>query len=120
MAEPVPVVAVPYSRISPLQAEFFVLAQRDYTPEQREMAIEHPHLFWVNPPQKSLSHKLRLAVWEASDRRCAYCGSDLEWSSFTVDHIHPRALGGAEDFDNLTTACRPCNSRKGARVLGGA
>jgi len=34
----------------------------------------------------------------------------------TADHIVPRSRGGGSDMDNLRAACRPCNSRRGARV----
>ena len=34
----------------------------------------------------------------------------------TRDHIFPRSLGGSDDLDNLRLLCRPCNSKKGARV----
>jgi 5-methylcytosine-specific restriction endonuclease McrA len=42
---------------------------------------------------------------------CWYCGATTD---LTVDHIKPRALGGTV-ADGLRTACRPCNSRRGAR-----
>jgi 5-methylcytosine-specific restriction endonuclease McrA len=34
----------------------------------------------------------------------------------TADHVIPRSLGGDSDPDNLRAACRPCNSRRGARA----
>lgn len=34
----------------------------------------------------------------------------------SLDHIHPYSLGGEDTLGNLQTLCRPCNSRKGARV----
>ena len=42
---------------------------------------------------------------------CTYCGST---ENLTIDHIVPRAKGGARwDADNCTTACRRCNQAKG-------
>ena len=43
---------------------------------------------------------------------CAYCGGTDELS---LDHLIPRLRGGEDAADNLVTACRPCNSSKGAR-----
>lgn len=39
---------------------------------------------------------------------CSYCGSEGK----EVDHIDPLILGGTETNDNLTSACKSCNSRK--------
>lgn len=39
---------------------------------------------------------------------CAYCGGEAT----TLDHIVPLSDGGTHDWDNLTPACKPCNSRK--------
>lgn len=43
---------------------------------------------------------------------CGYCGRRAE----TVDHILPRSRGGATTWLNTVAACRPCNSRKEARL----
>lgn len=45
---------------------------------------------------------------------CAYCGSS---QSLTIDHVFPRARGGADDPDNAVWACRSCNSSKGKKDL---
>ena len=34
----------------------------------------------------------------------------------TADHVVARSLGGDSDMSNLRAACRPCNSRRGARA----
>ncbi len=47
--------------------------------------------------------------------RCAYCGQSVSFSSFTIDHVYPRSLGGVTSWDNTVSACMPCNSRKGNR-----
>jgi 5-methylcytosine-specific restriction endonuclease McrA len=40
---------------------------------------------------------------------CVYCGSTSE---LTVDHVVPKSKGGKSTWENLATACRPCNNRK--------
>lgn len=43
--------------------------------------------------------------------KCAYCGrSDLP---LTIDHIVPKSKGGDDSWENLVSACLPCNNRKG-------
>jgi hypothetical protein len=44
---------------------------------------------------------------------CALCRSTERLS---VDHIIPFSKGGADTRDNFQCLCKPCNSRKGARL----
>ena len=44
---------------------------------------------------------------------CQYCGSP---NDLTFDHVIPRALGGLTTWENVTTACAPCNLKKGGRL----
>lgn len=53
-------------------------------------------------------------VRERDGHRCVYCGAVED---LTLDHVVPLSRGGANDVSNLTTACRPCNSSKGSKVL---
>lgn len=57
---------------------------------------------------------LRLQVFDRDDWICTYCGSA---DDLTCDHIRPLARGGNNDLDNLTTACRSCNSSKGDKLV---
>ena len=45
--------------------------------------------------------------------RCVYCRSAKE---LTFDHIVPRAQGGRTTWENVATACAPCNLRKADRL----
>lgn len=42
---------------------------------------------------------------------CQYCGKK---SKLTIDHIIPKSRGGADTWENLTTACEKCNVKKGS------
>jgi 5-methylcytosine-specific restriction endonuclease McrA len=44
---------------------------------------------------------------------CQYCGFDED---LTFDHVIPRSLGGKTTWENVVTACAPCNLRKGDRL----
>ncbi len=44
---------------------------------------------------------------------CQYCGSTHD---LTFDHVIPRAQGGRTTWENVSTACAPCNLRKGGRT----
>jgi len=63
---------------------------------------------------KEVWQSLREEVFYRDDYRCTYCGSVYD---LTCDHIVPLVRGGSNDADNLTTACRSCNSSKGAKLV---
>ena len=44
---------------------------------------------------------------------CQYCGESTE---LTFDHVIPRSRGGRTTWENVITACGPCNLRKGSRL----
>lgn len=53
----------------------------------------------------------------ARDREtCQYCGVQPGRSTLTVDHVLPKSQGGLTLWDNVVTACRECNHRKGGRT----
>jgi 5-methylcytosine-specific restriction endonuclease McrA len=45
---------------------------------------------------------------------CQYCGCK---SDLTFDHMVPRSRGGLTKWDNVITACAPCNLAKGSLSL---
>lgn len=57
---------------------------------------------------------LRQAVFERDGFACVYCGC---LDDLACDHVVPRSRGGLNDMENLVTACRPCNSSKGDKLL---
>ena len=44
---------------------------------------------------------------------CQYCGRRPPLRDLNIDHVMPRSRGGGDSWENLVTACRPCNLRKG-------
>ena len=54
----------------------------------------------------------RRAVFARDEHRCQYCGGIAD----SIDHVVPRARGGAHTWDNVVAACRPCNIRKRDRL----
>jgi 5-methylcytosine-specific restriction endonuclease McrA len=51
---------------------------------------------------------------------CQYCGVAFSTHDLTFDHVVPRARGGRTSWDNVVTACAPCNLKKGARAAADA
>lgn len=48
---------------------------------------------------------------------CQYCGEYLGKHKGTIDHVIPRSRGGASDYGNCVTCCKPCNALKADRTL---
>lgn len=44
---------------------------------------------------------------------CQYCDAVVNRKTATLDHILPISHGGRSTWDNCTTACGPCNAKKG-------
>lgn len=47
---------------------------------------------------------------------CQYCGKRPPLRDLNIDHVLPRSRGGDDTWENLVTACRTCNLRKGWRT----
>ena len=46
---------------------------------------------------------------------CNGCRQQYLLKDFEIDHIHPDAKGGGDEFENLQLLCANCNRRKGHR-----
>jgi 5-methylcytosine-specific restriction endonuclease McrA len=57
----------------------------------------------------------RKEVFFRDNHTCQYCGA--RGKDLTIDHIIPRHRGGRHTWDNLVSACRSCNHRKGGKLL---
>lgn len=49
---------------------------------------------------------------------CQYCNRQM--SDLTIDHVIPRSRGGQHVWDNVVSACRQCNHRKGGKSIAEA
>lgn len=45
--------------------------------------------------------------------KCGYCGDRFSCQDLTMDHVVPKSMGGKLTFDNIVSACGPCNCRRG-------
>ncbi len=56
----------------------------------------------------------RRNILQRDNHYCQYCGHKNE--DLSIDHVIPRSRGGAHSWDNVITACVPCNVTKGNRT----
>jgi 5-methylcytosine-specific restriction endonuclease McrA len=58
----------------------------------------------------------RMNVFLRDRHTCQYCGKRKSDRELTQDHLIPRKNGGTTCFENIVTACKPCNSKKGCKT----
>jgi 5-methylcytosine-specific restriction endonuclease McrA len=58
----------------------------------------------------------RLNIYMRDRFTCQYCGERFLSEDLTFDHVVPRSAGGRTAWDNIVTACVPCNARKANRT----
>lgn len=65
---------------------------------------------------RTANWRLRNHIFERDHYTCRYCGNaDTERKWLIAEHVVP-APDGPTTEENLVTACRPCNKRKGGRT----
>jgi 5-methylcytosine-specific restriction endonuclease McrA len=75
-----------------------VIALRDFIPSARMPAFT------------------RFNVFLRDSFTCQYCSLRRATPELTFDHVIPRARGGRTSWENVVTACGPCNLRKGSKM----
>jgi len=60
----------------------------------------------------SYSYPEFLSICDDAGWLCVYCGCRLDVETATADHMVPLSRGGANCIENITLACRSCNSKK--------
>lgn len=56
----------------------------------------------------------KLEVFSRDKYICQYCGKLIKEP--TIDHVIPKRAGGLHCWDNVVTACIPCNRKKAGRT----
>ncbi len=75
---------------------------------------------YVHVPRKFRRQVTNTFLFARDGYRCQYCArhrSELRGREFlTRDHVVPLSRGGGNGWDNVVTACSPCNNRKGSHL----
>lgn len=68
---------------------------------------------YVRFPYRSGVVLNRQNLFKRDGHQCLYCGTT---KNLTLDHVLPSSRGGRTSWENLATACKSCNSKKGDRT----
>ncbi len=56
----------------------------------------------------------RVEAWTRQGNLCFWCRSEIARHEVTAEHMIPRSQGGSNQAWNISAACYPCNSARGA------
>lgn len=62
--------------------------------------------------RKRYSAEQRKIIYQRANGRCKLCGRKIELNNFSLDHVIPLSMGGADSMTNLQATCRGCNFQK--------
>lgn len=92
-----------------------ILAEYERTVRSPSFEMKLPSVVSLKTYVKPARHPAftRFNVFLRDHFECQYCGSAED---LTFDHVVPRSRGGKTTWDNVVTACAPCNLLKGGRL----
>ena len=71
---------------------------------------------YIKLPRNLTLPLTRRLVYARDEYTCQYCGTRPGASQLTLDHVLPKSRGGQKTWENIVTACKQCNQRKGNRT----
>ena len=116
--EPLNVTTVRRAHVLVFKGKAEVIEELEQPLRSATGAFPWPHVIrlvqYVRVP-RTLQRKIsRRALFARDGWRCMYCGTAS--GRLTLDHVVPRSRGGDSVWENVVTACAPCNLKKGDRL----
>ena len=90
------------------EAEWERLLQQSDVCDTRGMGLLSKAI--LRKSQRQIDAVIQWKVFERDDFRCRYCGRR---GPLSVDHVILWEEGGASTYENLISACKPCNRDRG-------
>jgi 5-methylcytosine-specific restriction endonuclease McrA len=117
--EPLHVVSVRRAVVLLLSEKAQLVEAAEATLRSERLTVPMPVVIrlvaYVKIPRRWRLPVSRRGVLARDNYTCQYCGVQPGKAQLTVDHVMPRSRGGDKSWENLVTACAPCNRRKGGR-----
>lgn len=119
-----PIRVIPWERAVKMRFEETADVVAEYSEQ-----ISSPSVTWKIPAvvrerrAARVKHAIRFSranVYLRDGYRCQYCGGKFEPEQLSYDHVLPRCQGGKTCWENIVTACRSCNTRKGGQECDAA
>ena len=117
--EPLNVCTIRRAHVLVWKGKAEVIEQLDQPLRSATTTYPWPHVIrlttYVRVPRTVQRKISRRALFARDGWQCVYCGTTA--GRLTLDHVIPRSKGGESIWENVVTACAPCNLRKGDRSL---
>lgn len=102
------------------QGKVEVLEEHDRTVRAVSFSFRLPSvvrlLHFVRLRKRPLVQFTRANIYLRDNYTCQYCLQRFKTQDLTFDHVVPVAAGGQRGWENIVTACEPCNRRKANRT----
>jgi 5-methylcytosine-specific restriction endonuclease McrA len=115
----------PLNVCSSRRAIILVIGGKAEVLEQNHREIRSPNLTFHSPSVIRMAYMVRRPrpalrltrreVFIRDSYTCQYCGQQTK--DLTLDHVIPRYRGGQHTWENLVSACKSCNHRKGGKTV---
>jgi 5-methylcytosine-specific restriction endonuclease McrA len=116
--EPLNVCSVRRAHVLVFKGKAEVLEEHETPLHSATDTFARPHVIrlvqYVRVPRAAQRKISRRALFARDEWSCVYCGTS--GGRLTLDHVVPRSRGGDSVWENVVTACAPCNLRKGDRL----
>ncbi len=70
--------------------------------------------YLIRRPRPIKKKMTRLEIFNRDRHICQYCGKETR--QLTLDHVIPRHQDGEHNWENVVSACVPCNRHKAGRT----
>lgn len=104
----------------------FFTDRAEVVEHHKDIEIKSTHESFKLPKVMRLFYKVgnvnivkfnRLNVFYRDNFQCQYCGGHFRKKDLTLDHVIPKSKGGETSWENIVSACAPCNSKKADKLL---
>lgn len=97
-----------------------VVESSDRTIRSVSISIKMPIVIrllkYIPQKRKNVVRFTRNNIFLRDHYTCQYCLRRPPYSQLTMDHVNPIVKGGGKTWENIVTACRTCNVKKGGRT----